>query len=244
MLEIQKVSKRYGAVQALSDVTFPVGPGEVVGLFGENGSGKTTLMKSILGLQSFKGIILLGGQPVTRSNANRLSFASTEHSCFPFLTAADHEAYYAKHFPKFRRERYVMLTKFFEIPLNRPIGNLSYGIQSQMEVILALCQGAEYILMDEPFVNYDLLNREDFYKIILGLLEPDETILLSTHLIEEVEGFINRALLIHEGKLVDDISTETIEASGTSLIDFVKKTYGYQSDRVGQALAEITGDIG
>lgn len=242
MLEIINVSKRYGSVQALSEIGFTVRPGEIVGLFGENGSGKTTLMKSILGLQSFRGKILLDGQPVTRKNASRLAFATCEHCSFPFLTAKDHAAYYAEHFPKFRPERFDMLTKFFEIPLNRPVGNLSFGIQSQMEVVLALCQGAEYILMDEPFVNYDLLSREDFYKIILGVLEPDETIILSTHLIDEVEGFINRALLIHEGRLKDDVSVESIEAMGMSLIDFVKNTYGYQADRVSQALAEITGE--
>lgn len=107
---------------------------------------------------------------------------------------------------------------------------------------MALSQGADYILMDEPFAGNDVFNREDFYKVLLGILEPNETVLLSTHLLEEVERFIGRALLLQKGKLVGDVTTLELEEQGKTLMDFVKETYRYKADRVVQALKDLTGE--
>jgi len=95
--------------------------------------------------------------------------------------------------------------------------------------------------MDEPFVGNDVFNREDFYKVLLGILEPNETVLLSTHLIEEVSGFIGRAILIRRGQIVGDVQVAALEDQGKSLIDYVKETYDYRADRVSKALTDITG---
>ena len=116
------------------------------------------------------------------------------------------------------------------------------GQKNQFEVILALCQGADYILMDEPFAGNDVFNREDFYKVLLGILEPHETVILSTHLIEEVSDFIGRAVLIRHGRIVGDISVDTLEEEGKSLMDYIKETYRYRADRVSRALDDIAGE--
>ena len=131
---------------------------------------------------------------------------------------------------------------FFELPMDRPAGKLSTGQKNQLEVILALCQGADYILMDEPFAGNDIFNREDFYKVLLGILEPTETVILSTHLLEEVEHFIGRAVLLRQGRIVGDVTTGELEDSGRTLMDYVKETYHYRSDRVRKALSELTGE--
>ena len=109
---------------------------------------------------------------------------------------------------------------------------------------MAMCQGADYILMDEPFAGNDVFNREDFYKVLLGILEPTETVILSTHLLEEVESFIGRAVLLHRGKVVGDVTTLELEESGRSLMDYVKETYNYRADRVSRALKELGSDEG
>ena len=132
--------------------------------------------------------------------------------------------------------------EFFELPKNRALKQFSVGQQNQFEVILALSQGADYILMDEPFAGNDVFNREDFYKVLLGILEPDETIILSTHLLEEVESFIGRAILLRKGKIVGDVTTDELEESGRSLMDFVKQTYNYETDRVIKALSKMTDE--
>lgn len=243
MLELQNIKKVYtGGKVAVDNVSLTLEPGQIVGLFGENGAGKTTLMKCILKLLRYEGEITLDGEPIGPKNITRISFATNEHSFFPTLTAWSHREFYAEHFPKFNPKRFDALMDFFELPKSRPVGKLSTGQKNQFEVILAVSQGADYILMDEPFAGNDVFNREDFYKVLLGILEPHETILLSTHLLEEVEPIISRAVLMHKGQIIADVTTEELEETGRSLMQYVKQSYNYRSDRVGKALRELTGE--
>ena len=242
MIEIKNLSKSYGKKAALLDVSLTVPQGEILGLFGENGAGKTTLLKCVLGYLKHQGTVTLDGAPITRQNIERLSFATCEHSFFPALSPAGHRDFYQMHFPRWREKRFQGLMDFFELPMDRPAGKLSTGQKNQLEVILALCQGADYILMDEPFAGNDIFNREDFYKVLLGILEPTETVILSTHLLEEVEHFIGRAVLLRQGRIVGDVTTGELEDSGRTLMDYVKETYHYRSDRVRKALSELTGE--
>ena len=241
MIELKKVRKNYGSKIALRDVDLVLPRGEIVGLFGENGAGKTTLMKCILGFLPYDGSITLDGAPITPKNISQISFATSEHSFFPGLSPKAHRDFYKEHFPNFSDTRFEGLMDFFELPKNKLLRHFSVGQKNQFEVILSLCQGADYIIMDEPFAGNDVFNREDFYKVLLGILEPNETILLSTHLIEEVSSFIGRAVLIHRGEIIGDVSALDLEESGSSLIDFVKNTYNYRSDRVSKTLEALTG---
>ena len=228
MLEIKNLCKRYGQTHALDNVQLSVGPGEIVGLFGENGAGKTTLMKCILQLIAYDaGEITLDGEAITRQNIGRFSFATCEHSFFPALTAKAHREFYEEHFETFLGRRFEGLMDFFQLPMDKPIRSFSTG--------------ADYILMDEPFAGNDIFNREDFYKVLLGILEPHETVILSTHLIEEVTGFIGRAVLLHKGRIAGDVQTAELDEQGKTLMDYVKETYSYQSDRVSRALTDLTG---
>lgn len=240
MIELHEVSKYFGMKKALDGVSLSLPQGEIVGLFGENGAGKTTLLKCMLGLLRHSGSVTLDGAPITHKNVARLSFATCEHSFFPTLTAGDHRAFYEMHFPTFRAKRFEALMEFFELPKCKAIRHFSTGQKNQFEVILAMSQGADYILMDEPFAGNDVFNREDFYKVLLGILEPTETVLLSTHLLEEVQNFIGRAVLIRQGKIVGDTTMEALEETGRDLMTYVKETYHYRSDRVSKALTDLT----
>ena len=240
MLEIKNLNKKYGSGKvALKSVNLTLPSGQIVGLFGENGAGKTTMMKSILGFIKYDGEITLDGEKITHKNIARISFATSEHSFFPALTPEGHKEFYKEHFDTFREKRFSALMEFFELPMRRRVGSFSTGQKNQFEVLLALSQGADYILMDEPFAGNDVFNREDFYKVLLGILEPAETVLLSTHLIEEVADFIGRAVLLHKGEIIGDLSLDEIEESGKSLIEIIKETYRYRADRVGKAIARM-----
>ena len=244
MLELKNIVHYYkgvtGSVQSLFKINLEIPRGEIVGLFGENGAGKTTLEKCILGLLSYQGEILLDGKTVTREDRDRFAFATCEHSFFPNLTPKEHGEFYKMHFPKFREKRFKALMDFFELSMNKPLKSFSTGQKNQFEVILALSQGAEYILMDEPFAGNDVFNREDFYKVLVGILEPTETMIISTHLIEEVENCISRAVLIRKGSIVGDVTTLELEEQEKSLISYIKETYHYRGDRVGKALKELS----
>ena len=240
MLQLEKLTKSYYGKRALQDISLSFPRGEIVGLFGENGAGKTTLMKCILGLLRFEGSVTLDGAPVSRKTIALLSFGTSEHSVFPNLSAQAHRDFYRAHFPRFLDARFTSLMDFFSLPMHRPLRTFSTGQKNQFEVILALSQGADYILLDEPFAGNAIFNREDFYKVLAGILEPRETILLSTHLIEEVAGFVGRAVLLHKGCVAGDLSDW--EDEGKSLMDVVRETYRYRPDRVGKALDALVGE--
>lgn len=240
MIKIQDLKKSYGGKEALKGVSLDIPRGEIIGLFGENGAGKTTLMKCILGFLPYRGSITLDGEKITRKNIAKISFATSEHSFFGNLTAAGHRDFYKEHFDRFSDKRFMSLMEFFELPMHKPIKSFSTGQKNQFEVILSLCQGADYILMDEPFAGNDVFNREDFYKVLLGILEQHETVLLSTHLIEEVSDFIGRAILLRRGQIVGDVLTSQLEDEGKDLMSYIKETYRYRADRVSRALNELT----
>ena len=184
----------------------------------------------------------MDGEEVSKNNIAKISFATSEHSFFPDISPEAHAEFYKEHFNTFNEKRFNGLMEFFELPMNKNVRHFSTGQKNQFEVILALSQGADLILMDEPFAGNDIFNREDFYKVLLGLLEENETVMLSTHLIEEVSGFIIRAVLISKGEIIADISSEAIEESGVSLVEFIKNTYSYRADRVDNALSTIRGE--
>ncbi|NLW70629.1 MAG: ABC transporter ATP-binding protein [Eubacteriaceae bacterium] len=240
MIEIKDLSKSYNGKAALKDINLKLPRGEIVGLFGENGAGKTTLMKAILGLIDYRGEVTLDGQRITRANSEKLAFATSEHSFFPNLSPASHRDFYAEHFPAFSEKRYSSLMDFFELPAHKALRHFSAGQKNQFEVIMALCQGADYILMDEPFAGNDIFNREDFYKVLVGILEPRETLVLSTHLIEEVSSIIGRAVLLNKGVIAGDVYTDALEESGEDLIGYIKGIYHYRADRVAKALGDMT----
>lgn len=240
MLELKNITKTYGKKTALEDVSVAFGPGQIVGLFGENGAGKTTLMKCILGLTGYKGEVTLDGERIGCGNIARLSFATCEHSFFPRLSPQAHREFYREHFPEFNDKRFETLMDFFGLPGDKALKSFSVGMQNQFEVVLALSQGADYILMDEPFAGNDVFNREDFYKVLLGILTERETVILSTHLLEEVKDFISRAVLLREGQIVGDHTTEELEDAGEDLMSCIKRTYDYRGDRIRKAIRDLT----
>ena len=239
MIEFKNVSKKYKDKIALSDCSLKIPKGEIIGLFGANGASKTTFMKCLMGYLKFDGEITLDGEKIDGSNISRLSFATGDHSFFPTITADDHKWFYKMQFPKFNETRYEALMEFFELPTNKKISEFSLGQQNQFEVVLAISQGAEYIIMDEPFAGHDVFNREDFYEVLISIVDKNETVIISTHLIEEIADYIDRAILIRKSEIIDDLSVEEIEKSGKTLVDIVKERYDYRADRINKAITEM-----
>jgi len=230
MLEIRGLKKRYVRYRlALDSVDLAFPPGEIVGLFGENGAGKTTLFKCILNYIPYTGDITMDSEPVTHKNIAGISYGSSNNTFFAHLDILEHKDFYAMNFPSFKEQRFDLLVDFFELPKRAQIRTLSQGQKNQVETILALSQGADYILLDEPFVNNDIFNREDFYKVLLGLLQLDECIILATHLIDEIKNVVSRVVLLREGKILADKTTETLENEGLELVAWMKELYGYKN---------------
>ena len=211
MIELKNVKKSYGTREALRGVSFSLGPGELVGLFGENGAGKSTLMKCVLGLLRYEGEITLDGEPIGRKNIARLSFATSEHSFFPALSPEGHADFYARHFPKFDRKRFDVLMDFFELPLRGEPAKFSTGQKNQFEVVLALSQGADYILMDEPFASLDFLTRGELQSQLLAIQKKlPRTIVLVTHQLEEALLLGQKIVVMHPDSTIREFDLSAL----------------------------------
>jgi ABC-2 type transport system ATP-binding protein len=209
------------------NVTF--NPGEIIGLFGENGAGKTTLFKCILNYTSYNGGITLDSEAITHKNIARIAYGSSNNTFFAHMSILEHKDFYAMNFETFNESRFNLLMDFFELPAKKRIKDMSQGQKNQVETILALSQGADYILLDEPFVNNDIVNREDFYRILLGLLQPKECLILASHLIDELKNFVSRVVLIKEGTLLADKTIGDLDEEGLELVSWMKQLYGYEN---------------
>lgn len=243
MLEIRNVSRFYGFTPAVKAVSFTARGGEIIGLLGENGAGKTTLMKIILGFLPIEknGEVLLDGAPIGQKDRARIAFASSEHTFFGGLTPKEHLEFYEAIYPAFDKERFSLLMEFFGLPMNKAVRHFSLGQKNQFEVTLALSQGADYILMDEPFSGSDIFGREDFYKLMLAILRPDETVILSTHLIDEVRYLLTRVLVLQKGELIADQDLAELEEEGTELTDWLREVTGRTGSKAAELLKKMEG---
>ena len=197
MLELKNITKVYGKKAALQDVSVAFAPGQIVGLFGENGAGKTTLMKCILGLIGHRGEVTLDGEAIGCGNIARLSFATCEHSFFPRLSPKAHREFYREHFPRFNDKRFEALMDFFGLPMDKALRSYSVGMQNQFEVVLALSQGADYILMDEPFSAVDHLTKCTLQEELINIRQAEnKTVLFVTHDINEAVFLADRVVLL------------------------------------------------
>lgn len=239
MITLKQVKKYYRDGVGLEQVSLCFGPGEIVGILGENGAGKTTLMKAIMGLVYIdEGDILVDEKPVSHRTYHDLAFISEECSLFADLNAREHEAFFAANFPRFDKARFAMLMDFFQLDEKKRVASYSKGQKAKLELAVGMSKGARYILMDEPFMGNDAFTRADFLKLLAGLLTPEQTLLISTHLLEEVEQFLTRAVFFQYGAVKGDFTMEELEGRGETLIQAANRLFGYDQARVARYLEQ------
>lgn len=240
MLEIKGIERSVPLQNASFLERVTLQSGEIVALLGKNGSGKTTLIKEILGMKERPlHKIMLDGKPVSHKNLHRLALGSCEHTFFGEFTVGEQKEFYEMNFPNFRKERFELLTEYFEIPMKWKLKDLSVGEKNQVETVFALCQGADYIFLDEPFANNDLFHRKDFYKLLLGILEESECLVIATHLVEEVESVIGRVLLVDQFDVIADVGMEEMEEDNTDVVAWLKEKLNYNEGKAAEFIRRM-----
>lgn len=240
MLEIMSFNRSFPVQNDSYLEKVTLRPGEIVALLGKNGSGKTTLLKEILNMKEASNHkVLLDGKKVSYKNLHRLALGSCEHTFFGEFTVEEQKEFYEMNFPNFRKDRFELLREYFEIPMRWKLKELSVGEKNQVETVFALCQGADYIFLDEPFANNDLFHRKDFYKLLLGILEETECLVITTHLVEEVEPVIGRVLLVDRFDIVEDVSMDEMEDSNTDVVDWLKKKLNYNEGKAAEFIRRM-----
>lgn len=230
MITLENTAKYYGSTCAFRIPELTIPDSRIVGLLGENGAGKTSLLKALAGVTDYEGVIRIDGKTPRQTYAE-MAFITEEGSWFGFMDAIQFGEFLQDFFPGFLPKRYQNLLEFFELPCGRAIRNLSKGQQAKVEIAAGFSKGARYILMDEPFLGKDIFTRRDFLKLMASSLHGEETILLSTHQVEEIENFLDDAILLHEGAVVSYQTLDEIHAQGLTLVERMQQATGYDPER-------------
>lgn len=251
MIECRQAEKLFGSTKAqrekqhkgFCDVTFTIPDGQVVGVFGENGAGKSTLMMALAGITDLTaGSILYDGKPVADQYEN-FAYISADGSYFPDMTPREYMSFLSGIFPRFDTKRYERLLCFFDLDAAQKIGKMSTGQRAKLEVAAGMAKRAKYLLMDEPFLGKDIFTRRDFMKLMAGSLRGEETILIASHYIDEIEPFIDRAIVLHKSYLVADVMLDDLRENGETLTELLQRTTEYDANKAMLLFADEDDDV-
>lgn len=230
MIEVKDLKRswrKHGKAVGLLGASFTVPDGQIVGILGANGAGKTTLLRTMAGLlPKQSGEALFDGKPA-KAQYERISYMTGEGSYYPCLTVGEYGCYLDDLHPAFDAARYAEFLRFFALEPQDRIDRLSTGQRARVELAAGFAKRVDYYLMDEPFLGKDAFTRKDFIKLMSGTLRGKETILLSTHYLDDVEHFLDRALILHGGVVVDDVPLEALQETGQTLLARMAKACGW-----------------
>lgn len=227
MLEVSGLSKRYDKVTALDNVSFSLPKGKIVGLLGPNGSGKTTMIKIAAGLLTpNSGRVLIDGMPVGAATKAVVSYLPDRQFLQDRMRVGDALDYYADFFKDFDRMRAVEMLKRLNVPADRGMKALSKGTREKLQLVLAMARRARLYLLDEPIGGVDPATRDYILETIIGNYDRESTLLISTHLIADVEKVLDAFVFLKEGKVVMHDDTDNVrEVQGKSLDELFREVF-------------------
>ena len=246
MLQVQNVSKKYGKVQALDQVSFSLDPGSCTVLLGPNGAGKSTLMKSVIGFLRYDGAILVNGIPNKSVEAKRiLGYIPEMPALYPNLTVSEHMEFLARAYRLTNyKDRIDMLLELFELSDKRKkFGDeLSKGMQQKLNICMGLLPDPQILMLDEPMIGLDPHAIKELKNLIEQMRAEGKTLLVSTHIIDSVDMLWDRTLIMQQGKIRADISRAQLEEDQRSLEDlFFQVTEGVDAAAMQHTGEEIAG---
>ena len=220
LLQITGVTKKYATVRALDDVNLTVTRGKIIGLLGPNGSGKTTLIKLINGLLTpTKGSILINGNAPGVETKKIVSYLPDNNFLPSWMTAEQMVKLFADFYEDFRAElAYEMLDRL-GVPMNMRLKNLSKGNKEKVCLILVMSRNAQLYVLDEPIAAVDPATRDYVISTIINNYNPEASVIISTHLISDIEPVLDEAIFIPRGPIILHKTVEEIREEKEMSVD-------------------------
>ncbi|MBO6020272.1 MAG: ABC transporter ATP-binding protein [Clostridia bacterium] len=227
LLSVNGLTKYYGAFPSLSDFSLTLTEGKIVALLGPNGSGKTTLLKIIAGLLTPNaGSVSILGCPPGEEARGVVAYLPDRISVPGWMSSEKAFSYFADFYADFDREKAGAMLADLGIPLDKPLGKLSKGMREKVQLSLVMSRRAKLYLLDEPISGVDPAAREYILRTILTCHAPDSTVLISTHLIADVEEVIDEFVFIREGKLLCyDSADEARKREGKTVDEMFREAF-------------------
>ncbi|MGN0469121.1 MAG: ABC transporter ATP-binding protein [Acutalibacteraceae bacterium] len=228
IITVSDLKKSYGSKTVLDGISFNALPGQIIGLLGPNGCGKTTLIKILTGLiKDHSGIVKIDNEepgPYTKSIVAYLP----EKSYLPdWMRPTDAIEYFADFYKDFDKERAQRMVAEFGLDPKQRLKTMSKGQQEKLNLILVMCRRAKLYILDEPLGGVDPAARSKILDLIMNNYAKDATVLLSTHLINDVEYIFDRVLMISGGKLIVDSHVEELRQKGKNVEEVFKEVFSY-----------------
>lgn len=227
MLELQNVTKRYGKKTVLDDVSIQFKKGEITCLLGLNGVGKSTTMKAIMRLVPISKVkILVDGEPITQQNINKMAYIPDIPIHDLGWTIPQNLSFAQVFYKNFNLEKAERMLKFFKVPTDKKLKELSKGNLARFNIIVGMCQDAPYLLLDEPFSGIDVFTRQSFINLLKSeFLEDGQTVIITTHEIDEIQDIADHIVLLEEGQVFASFSKEEAQNEGLSIVDKMRTLY-------------------
>nr|WP_271716075.1 ABC transporter ATP-binding protein [Anaeromicropila herbilytica] len=227
MLESKNLVKKYMTKTAVKNISLSIERGRIYAILGPNGSGKTTFMKMAAGLvKPTNGTITYEGLPIGIESKEKVAYMSTEPFFYSYMTIADVGKYYQDFFKDFDMARYEDLIQKMDLNMKDKAKTLSSGLAAKLKIAATLARKAELYMLDEPLNGIDIIAREKIINTILEVANDNTSILISSHLVDELEKIIDHAVFIKTGEVVLVGDADRLrEEHGKSIVDLYKEIY-------------------
>jgi ABC-2 type transport system ATP-binding protein len=227
MIELKNLSKRYASTLALSQVNLHLEKGKIIGLCGPNGAGKTTLIKILNGLiTSYEGEVRLFDQPVSHTTKARVAYLPDVNFLDPKSNADQAQTLFKDMFMDFDEKKFCQLLERFHINPKQRFSTLSKGMKEKLQLALVMSRQADIYILDEPIGGVDPAARELILNTILDNYNPEALVLLSTHLIGDIEHIFDQVIFLKEGRVELFEDTESLRAQhGTSIDQYFREVF-------------------
>ncbi len=225
--ECKGLSKHFGSTQALEDVSFSIAPGRVVGLLGPNGSGKTTLIKLANGLltPSEGEVLICGDHPGVESKAV-VSYLP-DKTCMPlWMNALQLMDFFQDFYQDFDRQRAENMLQRLGLDDRQRLRQMSKGTREKVQLIMVMSRKAKLYLLDEPIGGVDPATRDYILDTIIRNYDPEASVIISTHLISDVEKILDEVLFINQGRIRLQASVDDIRQQyGKSVDEYFREVF-------------------
>lgn len=221
MIELKNVSKYFGDIAAVDNISLTIKDGVVMGLLGTNGAGKSTLLRTMAGiLKPEHGEILINGQPVWNNPDAKSQFfyISDDQYYFPNSTPKEFGSFYSTYYPTFHAERFHELLDKIDLPANRKIRTFSKGMKKQLSILIGICAGTQYLFCDETFDGLDPVMRQAIKALFIQEMEERKfTPVIASHNLRELEDISDHIGLLHKGGVLLSQDLEDLRCNLTKV---------------------------